>query len=45
MESRIPLKPVLGSVRIVALFVSANELTQYNREIQCFSTIVGSPYI
>ena len=25
MESRIPLKPVLGGVRIVALSISSNE--------------------
>ena len=30
-ESRILLKPVLGGVRIVALFISSHEQTQYNR--------------
>ena len=28
MESRIPLKPVLGSVRIVALSIGSHEQTQ-----------------
>ena len=28
MESRIPLKPVLGGMRIVALSIRSHELTQ-----------------
>ena len=27
-ESRIPLKPVLGGVKIIALFISSHEKTQ-----------------
>ena len=34
-ESRIPLKPVLGGVGIVALSISSHEQTQYNR-VCCF---------
>ena len=34
-ESRIPLKPVLGGVRIVSFSISSHEQTQYNR-VCCF---------
>ena len=42
-KSRIPLKPVLRGVRIVALSVSSNEQTQCNLSL-LFSYIVGSFY-
>ena len=35
MESSIPLKPVLGGVRIVALSISSHEQTQENGDC-CF---------
>ena len=45
-ESRIPLKPVLGGVRIVVLFISSHEQTQLNR-VCCFQVLsisVGSVF-
>ena len=32
MESRKPLKPVLGGVKIVALYISSHEQTQYYQD-------------
>ena len=42
-ESRIPLKPVLGGVRIVALSICSHEQIQ-KKKSQLFSYIVGSLY-
>ena len=43
MESRIPLKPMLGGVRNVALFISSHEQIQLKPSL-LFSNIVGSLY-
>ena len=47
-ESRIPLKPVLGGVRIVALSISSQEQTQENESavfLHCrFSLFLKDPF-